>query len=162
VSELILVHGVGNLQRLHLELKRGEYSPSPVKRIEIPKSNGKMRPLGIPTVKDRIVQQAILNIIQPIFESDFHPQSYGYRPYKSCHKAVAKAHQLMECDIHKRKPSVSDKSEPPSLEGKVFFVSIYKGDVRRTEGYQMANNEKKLTQLELKKWCKSCNLRLQT
>jgi RNA-directed DNA polymerase len=83
-----------NIHKIHLELKSGVYSPSPVKRVEIPKDKGKTRPLGIPTVKDRIVQQAILNIIQPIFEPDFHPQSYGYRPNKSCHKAVAKARLL--------------------------------------------------------------------
>jgi RNA-directed DNA polymerase len=84
-----------NIYKLHLELKSGCYQSSPVKRVDIPKGNGKTRPLGIPTVRDRIAQQAILNIIQPIFELDFHPSSYGYRPGKSCHQAVAKAHQLL-------------------------------------------------------------------
>lgn len=84
-----------NLAQLHHELKTGKYEPKPVLRVEIPKPDGSKRPLGIPTVKDRIVQQALLNILQPIFDPDFHPSNYGYRPGRSCQQAVAKAEMFM-------------------------------------------------------------------
>jgi len=83
------------INQLHHELKTGMYEPKPVLRVEIPKPDGSKRPLGIPTVRDRVVQQALLNILQPIFDPGFHPSSYGYRPGRSSHKAVAKAERFI-------------------------------------------------------------------
>lgn len=84
-----------NIKLLHEELKTDTYTPSPVKRIEIEKPDGGKRPLGLPTVRDKVVQQAIVNIIEPHFDKDFHPSSYGYRKNHSQHQAVSKAEQFM-------------------------------------------------------------------
>ncbi len=62
---------------------------------EIPKPDGSKRPLGIPTVGDRVVQQALINVVPPIFDPEFHPSSYGYRPGRSCYQAVAKAERFI-------------------------------------------------------------------
>jgi RNA-directed DNA polymerase len=84
-----------NIEKICHELKTDTYYPREVKRVYIEKPDGGKRPLGIPTVKDRVVQQALLNVVQPIFEPGFHPSSYGYRPNRSCQRAVAKAERFM-------------------------------------------------------------------
>ena len=75
------------------KLEAGKYQPSPVKRVEIPKPGGGVRKLGVPTALDRFIQQAIYQVISPLFEPDFSENSYGFRPGRSAQDAVRQARE---------------------------------------------------------------------
>jgi len=85
-----------NLERLSEKLREGSYQPKAIRRTYIPKADGSMRPLGIPTVGDRVVQGAIRHVIEPVFEKQFACQSYGFRPGKGCKDALRRVDELLK------------------------------------------------------------------
>lgn len=80
-----------NIETIKENIRKRTYKPLPVKRVEIPKPDGGIRLLGIPCVVDRIIQQAINQVLTPIYEEQFCETSYGFRPNRDCHKAITKA-----------------------------------------------------------------------
>ena len=79
--------------RIKEQIERGRYEPQPVKRVEIPKAGGGKRALGIPTVMDRVIQQAIAQVLSPLYEVEFSPNSYGFRPGRNAHQAIGQVQQ---------------------------------------------------------------------
>ena len=97
----IEVHKDQTIAKLEQELRSTQYQPQAVKRVWIPKPGSKeKRPLGVPTLRDRTVQGALLHVIEPIFERDFAPQSYGFRPGKGCKAALRRVDELLKSGYH--------------------------------------------------------------
>lgn len=111
------------LTALREDLKARRFQPLPVRQRMIPKANGKLRSLGIPTARDRVVQASVKLVLEPIFETDFHPCSYGFRPGRRPHDAIAEIHMLatneytwvLEGDIK----ACFDEIDHPALMGRV-------------------------------------------
>ena len=95
VTELRAFLGL-HWKRIKGEILVGTYRPTPVRRVEIPKSGGGVRLLGIPTALDRFIQQALLQVLVPIFDPTFSDSSYGFRPGRSAHQAVESARSHVE------------------------------------------------------------------
>ena len=89
-----------NWNTIRESLADGNYQPLPVKRVEIPKSSGGTRPLGIPSVTDRLIQQAVSQVLVPIFDPGFSDASYGFRPGRSAHDAVYKVREYIKGGFH--------------------------------------------------------------
>jgi RNA-directed DNA polymerase len=97
----IEAHKSQTIAKLEQELRASQYEPQAVKRVWIPKpGSNEKRPLGVPTLRDRIVQGALLHVMEPIFERDFAPQSYGFRPGKGCKEALRRVDELLKSGSH--------------------------------------------------------------
>ena len=123
-----------NLQDLVNRLKSWSYHPKPVRRVYIPKSNGKMRPIGIPSLEDKIVQMAVKRILEAIYETVFLPCSFGFRPGKGAHQALKeldgmirkkKVNYILDADIQDFFGSVHHKILLQALQVRIGDKQLY-------------------------------------
>jgi len=106
-------------------VRSGSYQPKPIKGVAIPKSNGKTRLLGVPTVADRMLQQALLQVLEPLFEPDFRPHSYGFRPGRNAHQAVSQAQTYINAG-YQHVVDIDLKSFFDEVDHSILLALIYK------------------------------------
>lgn len=119
----------GNLKDLHARLKAERFRHQPIRRVHIPKAPGKTRPIGISTIEDKIVQGALREVLEALYEQDFLPCSHGFRPRRSAHDALRALDRMasrerivvvLEADIQAFFDSCSDPQDPA---GKIYLKS---------------------------------------
>lgn len=118
-------HLQSHSKRYVQQIEQESYKVSPIRGVEIPKSNGKMRLLGIPTVVDRVFQQALHQVLQPVFEPDFQQHSYGFRPQRNAHQAIAKSLENINSG-HQHIVDIDLKSFFDEVEHYILLELIYK------------------------------------